>query len=92
MFGIISQTVVIHTIRTPKLPFIKDRASVQLIISTLAVVLVTLLIGFTVVAGIFDLPVMIPAFGIWLVVLMAIYMILAQILKALYIRINKEWV
>ena len=92
MFGIISQTFVIHTIRTPRVPFVKDRASVQLSISTLAVVLVTLLIGFTKIAGIFDLPVMIPAFGAWLVVLMAAYTVLAQILKAVYIRINKEWV
>ena len=30
MFGVISQTMVIHTIRTPKLPFIQDRASRQL--------------------------------------------------------------
>ena len=92
MFGIISQTFVIHTIRTPKAPFIKDRASVQLTVSTLAVVLVTLLIGFTKIAGFFDLPVMIPGFAIWLVILMAAYTILAQILKAVYIRVNKEWV
>jgi len=65
---------------------------VQLTISTLLVVLVTLLIGFTVVAGLFELPVMIPSFGIWLVILMVAYTLLAQILKAVYIRINKEWV
>ena len=35
---------------------------------------------------------MIPAFGAWLVILMAAYTVLAQILKAVYIRINKEWV
>ena len=92
MFGIISQTIVIHTIRTPKVPFVQDRASVQLTVSTLLVVLATLLIGFTKIAGFFDLPVMIPSFAVWLLVLMAAYMILAQILKAIYIRINKEWV
>ena len=27
MFGVISQTMVIHTIRTPKIPFIQGRAS-----------------------------------------------------------------
>ena len=47
MFGVISQTMVIHTIRTPKIPFIQDRASKQLTLSTLLVCLVTLLIGFT---------------------------------------------
>ncbi len=92
MFGIISQTIVIHTIRTPKLPFIQDRASVQLTISTLAVVMATLLIGFTGISTLFDLPVMIPSFGIWLILLMVAYMLLAQILKSVYIRISKEWV
>ena len=92
MFGIISQTFVIHTIRTPNIPFIKDRTSSQLTVSTLAVVFITLVIGFSKIAGLFSLPVMIPSFGIWLVVLMVVYMVLAQILKAVYIRINKEWV
>ena len=92
MFGVISQTVVIHTIRTPKIPFIQDRASNQLLLSTALVVLVTLLIGFTVVATWFDLPVMIPSFGWWLAILMVVYMVLAQILKSVYIKINKEWV
>ena len=92
MFGVISQTVVIHTIRTPKLPFIKDRASIQLTISTLLIVLVTLLIGFTGIAGIFDLPVMLPSFGLWLFGMMVLYTVLAQILKKVYIRLNKEWV
>ena len=92
MFGVISQTIVIHTIRTPKIPFIQDRASNQLILSTSLVVLVTLLIGFTGIANWFDLPVMVPSFGWWLVILMVIYMVLAQILKGIYIKINKEWV
>lgn len=55
-------------------------------------VFVTLIIGFTAIAGVFDLPVMIPSFGIWLLILMAVYMILARILKAVYIKANKEWV
>ena len=92
MFGVISQTFVIHTIRTPKIPFIQDRASGQLILSTSLVVLVTLIIGFTGIANWFDLPVMIPSFGWCLVILMIVYMVLAQILKIIYIKINKEWV
>ena len=92
MFGVISQTVVIHTIRTPKVPFIQDRASKQLTISTALVVVATLLIGFTAIAGLFDLPVMVPGFALWLVILMVVYTLLAQAMKSIYIRINKEWV
>ena len=92
MFGVISQTVVIHTIRTPKIPFIQDRASKQLSLSTLAVVIATLLIGFTGIANIFDLPVMVPSFGLWLAGLMIVYTLFAQIMKRLYMKANNEWV
>ena len=92
MFGIISQTVVIHAIRTPGIPFVHDKASKQLTLSTLAVVIVTLLIGFTNISILFDLPVMNLSYIVWLVVLMLVYTIMAQILKQIYIKFNKEWV
>ena len=92
MFGVISQTVVIHTIRTPKIPFIQDRASRQLRLSTLAVCVVTLLIGFTAIAGLFTLPVMPIAFLFWMAGLMIVYTLLAQLLKVIWIRVNRDWV
>ena len=91
MFGVISQTMVIHTIRTPKLPFINDRASVQLTLSTLAVIAVTLIIGFTGVSTLFDLPVMPLNYMLWLVLLMLVYMVFAQIMKVIYIKRHKDW-
>ncbi|MBR4458509.1 MAG: magnesium-translocating P-type ATPase [Clostridia bacterium] len=84
MFGVISQTFVIHTIRTPKLPFIQDNASKQLYLSTSLVVLVTLLIGFTAISGLFDLPIMVPAYAGWMVLLMLVYMVLASIMLRFY--------
>ena len=92
MFGVISQTVVIHTLRTPGIPFIRNRASRQLSISTLAVVIVTLLIGFSGIATVFDLPVMPPSYMLWLAGLMILYTVLAQILKGIYMRYEHEWV
>ena len=92
MFGVISQTMVIHTIRTPKIPFLQDRASKELTLSTLAVCIVTLLIGFTGIAPLFSLPVMPIAFMAWMAGLMVVYTFLAQAMKTVYIRVNKEWV
>ena len=91
MFGVISQTMVIHTIRTPKLPFIGDRASIQLTLSTLAVIAVTLIIGFTGVSTLFDLPTMPLSYILWLVILMVVYMVFAQIMKVIYIKRHKDW-
>ena len=92
MFGIISQTMVIHTICTPKIPFIQDRASAQLSLSTLLVVIAALLIGFTGIAKLFELPVMVPSYPLWLAGLMLVYTVLAQILKRIYMKFNREWV
>ena len=92
MFGVISQTMVIHTIRTPKFPFIGDRASLQLTFSTLAIVAVTLLIGFTGISGLFSLPTMPISYLLWMVGLMIVYTVLAQMMKRVYIKIHKEWV
>ena len=92
MFGVISQTMVIHTIRTPKIPFIQDRASKELTLSTLTVCIITLLIGFTGIAVLFSLPVMPIFFLAWMAGLMVVYTVLAPIMKTVYIRINKEWV
>ena len=91
MFGVISQTMVIHTIRTPKFPFISDRASIQLTISTIAVIAVTLLIGFTGLSTLFSLPTMPLIYMAWLAVLMVVYMIFAQIMKVIYIKRHKDW-
>ena len=91
MFGVLSQTVVIHTIRTPKLPFINDRASVQLTLSTLAVIAVTLIIGFTGLSAIFSLPTMPISYMLWLAGLMLVYMVFAQIMKVIYIKRHKDW-
>ena len=91
MFGVISQTMVIHTIRTPMFPFIKDRASVQLTISTIAVIAVTLLIGFTGISSLFGLPTMPIIYMAWLAGLMVVYTLFAQFLKTLYIKKHKDW-
>jgi hypothetical protein len=55
-------------------------------------VIVTLLIGFTGIATIFDLPVMPPSYMLWLAGLMILYTVLAQILKGIYMRYEHEWV
>ena len=92
LFGIISQTLIIHTIRTHKLPFVQSRASKQLLISSIAVVLITLFIGFTSFAKTFDLVQLGSNYLMWLGILMLGYMAIVQIMKTIYIRIHHEWI
>ena len=92
MFGVISQTMVIHTIRTHKIPFVQANASIQLYLSNIAVVAVTLIIGMTDISAIFDMGRVEPTYIIWMVIMLAVYLLLAQIIKKIYIRINGEWI
>ena len=77
-YGIISQTVIIHLMRTSKIPFIQSKPSKQLIISTMSIIILTLIICFTNVAIIFDLQRLPIEYGIVIVILMALYAIAIQ--------------
>ena len=90
-FGIISQTLIIHMIRTDKIPFVKSTSSNQLLLSTFAVVLITLAMTFTTISIAFDLAVLPLKFMAWIVVLQLVYAILIQIYKQIYVKINKKW-
>ena len=91
VFGILSQTLIIHLIRTNKIPFIQSKSSKQLLISTFTIVLITLTISFTDIATIFDLCRLQVSYILWILLLMLVYVLLIQIYKKIYIRRNKEW-
>ena len=91
VFGILSQTLIIHLIRTNKIPFIESKSSKQLLISTFVVVLITLLISFTDISVIFDLSKLPYTYLIWIAILMMIYSLFVQIYKKIYVKKNKEW-
>lgn len=80
-FGIISQTLIIHTIRTDKIPFVKSKSSKQLQISTFAITIITLIITFSNIATIFDLQRLPYQFMLWIVILLCIYTVVIQVYK-----------
>ena len=90
-FGIISQTLIIHMIRTHKMPFVTSKSSKQLLLSTFTITIITLLITFTDIATIFDLKRLPLEYIIWILVLLAIYAIFIQGYKKIYLKRNKEW-
>lgn len=91
VFGTVSQVLVIHMIRTAKIPFLHSRPSLPLLISTMTVLVVAIGVGFSDLAiGIDMLP--LPAtFVPWLVLILAGYCLSAQLIKKIYIKQYKEW-
>lgn len=90
-FGIISQTLIIHMIRTHKTPFIKSKSSKQLLISTFTITIITLLITFTNIATIFDLRKLPYEYMLWILGLLCMYTVFIQLYKKIYLKKNKEW-
>ena len=91
VFGILSQTLIIHMIRTNKIPFVQSKSSKRLLISTFSVVFITLIISFTNISIIFDLSKLPYIYLLWITALMATYILFIQIYKKIYIKNNKEW-
>ena len=89
-FGIISQTLIIHLMRTPNIPFVTSKPSKQLVISTLLITILTLIISFTDISVMFDLSKLPPQYGIAIFGLMIIYAIIIQIYKKIYLKNNIE--
>ena len=92
MFGVISQTLVIHTIRTHKLPFIGGQAGRELMLSTAAVVIITLILGLSRFAYVLNMNPLPYTYLFYLAGLMVVYLILAQIMKNIYIKRFKKWI
>jgi len=81
-----TQTLVIHTLRTPKVPFIGSRASFIVTAITLSGILVGSIIPQTAFGrklGFFNLP---PVYWLWLVATVAAYILLVTLLKKIYMR------
>ena len=90
-FGILSQTLIIHMIRTAKTPFIKSKSSKQLLISTAVILIITLSIVFTNIATVFDLTILPLSYLGWIALLLIGYIATIQIYKRIYIKENGEW-
>ncbi|MDD2233623.1 MAG: magnesium-translocating P-type ATPase [Desulfitobacteriaceae bacterium] len=91
VFGTVSQVLVIHIIRTGRVPFLQSKPSIPLIVSSLIVVVVAIAVGFTKLAIGIDMMPLPVAFAPWLVLILAGYFLFAQLIKTLYIRRYKEW-
>lgn len=86
-----TQTLVIHMIRTPKLPFVQSRASTPVTLLFLLGIGVVTLIPFTPLGTALELTALPALYFAWLVVMVLGYMALVTAVKKLYIRRYGEW-
>lgn len=81
-----SQTLVIHMIRTPKLPFLQSRAAAPVTLLSFTGIALVTVIPFTGLGRILGFAPLPAAYFAWLALTILGYMTLATVMKKLYIR------
>jgi Mg2+-importing ATPase len=90
--SLITQTLVVHMIRTRRIPFVQSAASAPVLALTSAIIAAGIAIPYTVLGGhlgMVELP--LELFG-WLAATVAAYCVLTQLVKVMYIhRFRQRW-
>lgn len=89
--GLITQTLIIHMIRTEKIPFIQDTASAPLLFSTLSAVAIGIWLPFSPMASHIGMVALPDSYLIFLCGIMIGYWGLMSLLKHWYIRRFGTW-
>ncbi len=84
--SLFTQTLIIHIIRTNKIPFIQSRASWPLILSSVIIVAVGALLTVSPLANTLGFVPLPPLYWLYLTIMMLGYAVLTQLVKAWFVR------
>ncbi len=84
--GLLTQTLIVHIIRTPKVAFIESRASTPLMAMTLIVMAIGVFLAMGPMAEYFKLQALPWTYFFWLVGIVFGYVVLTSLMKRYYIR------
>jgi Mg2+-importing ATPase len=84
--GLVTQTLIVHIIRTPRTPFYKSRPSWPLLGTTLLVVAIGVLLPMGPLADYFRLQTLPWDYFVWLLGILLSYALLTSLMKRFYIR------
>ena len=84
--SLLTQTLIIHIIRTAKIPFLESRASTALIATTIIIVAIGIALPFTWLGGFLGFVAPPPAYWIALSLILLSYVILTHFVKTWFIR------
>ncbi|MBV7550465.1 magnesium-translocating P-type ATPase [Pseudomonas sp. PDM26] len=84
--GLLTQTLIVHMIRTPKIPFLQSRAAMPLLVMTGLIMAVGIFLPMGPLAHYFKLQALPSLYFVFLPVILLAYMALTQAVKGFYIR------
>ncbi|MNY84666.1 Magnesium-transporting ATPase, P-type 1 [compost metagenome] len=89
--GLVSQTLVVHMLRTRKIPFLQSTATLPVLLSTSLAIVVGCWLPYSPFADSLGFIALEPSYFGWLLATMVAYMALAQTVKTIYIRRFGHW-
>lgn len=91
ILGLLSQTLVVHLLRTSKIPFIESRAAAPVSIMTVLAMATGIILPFTYAGSFLGFVALPPKYFLWLIILLLGYFILTEAFKRIYIKKFKKW-
>lgn len=89
--GLLSQTLVVHMLRTQKIPFVQSTAALPVLLATGLVCALGIYLPFSPVGAMVGLTPLPLAYFPWLVGTLLAYCVLTQGMKTLYVRRFGQW-
>jgi Mg2+-importing ATPase len=84
--GLLTQTLIVHMIRTSKVPFIQSRAATPLMVMTVIIMAIGIFLPMGPLAPYFKLQALPPLYFVFLPLILLAYMGLTQAMKGFYTR------
>jgi P-type Mg2+ transporter len=84
--SLFTQTLIIHVIRTNRIPFLQSRASLPLLLTSLAIVGVGIYLPYSPIAGALGFVPLPPIYWLYLVGMMITYMLITQGIKTWFYK------
>lgn len=89
--GLLSQTLVVHMLRTQKIPFVQSTAAFPVIVMTLLIMIVGIYIPFSPIGSLIGLAPLPWSYFPWLIATLLSYCFVAQLMKRIYIKRFGQW-
>ena len=89
--GLLSQTLVVHMLRTQKIPFIQSTAALPVLLLTATIMIVGIYIPFSPLGTYIGLEPLPMSYFPWLVLTLFSYCVVAQLMKKIYVRRFGQW-
>lgn len=89
--SLLTQTLVVHMIRTRKIPFLQSIAAAPVLGLTTAIIVIGMLLPYTAIGAKIGMMEMPPVYFAWLALTVVAYCALTQLVKVIYTRRYGRW-